>query len=1740
MGSIRRVAAFLMLVATLITALPLTPAAAAAGIQVTTTSDTFQTGSGTGCSLREAIASVNQGKLLDGCSGDPSNTTITLPAGTYLLALTGAGEDQDATGDLDITSNITLSGAGMGQTIIGAAPGFGDRVFQVLSGGQLTLRNLSVSQGAANGDGGGILSDGTLTLDTVEVSNSTASGVGGGIASDGPTLHLTNSLIRGNTAPDGGGLALTGTTATIDGSAIVSNTAGPSSASGNKNGGGLYAVRTSIVTITNSTISDNSAATDGGGIFNASAQAAIQNTITLVNVTITANQAGRNSGGLDNFAVASIFNTIVAGNSAGQSSPDCLNASGHEITSQGYNLIGIVDGCTITGSATGNLSGTLAKPLDPTLSPLGFYGGPTPTHRQLLGSPVIDAGGNTGCPATDQRGVTRPGRGTGKAICDIGAVELSLGVSQTPDNTSWPNARPVTLSGGTGTSGDDLTASDQSRWYKFLVKPNSHITVTLTNLPANYDLTLYKDIGAAFQAFQTLDSTQDLAQLSAEFAPDAFSPDAYSPDAFSPDAFSPDAYSPDAFSPDAFSQDIFAPDAFSPDAYSPDAYSPDAFSPDAFSPDAYSPDAFSPDAYSPDAFSPDAYSPDAYSSAQTRSIIGVSAFNGDAGEGISLNTWDNSGYFYVRVRGRNGADVPTAPPFTVTINQTTTACSAFDGGTLPATSTAAVAGNYQTIILTDMARMSAQPGNSAADLGALTTQLNGFAASVGGVVVDVDNDARVKAANLAGDANPACPNVKNLAADSIKAIVDGYRQKNPGLKYIVIVGDDDVIPFYRYPDQALLASEQDFVPPVKDTSASQASLKLGYVLSQDRYGAALNLSYNITTLPIPQLAVGRLVETMHDVSTMLTAYTKTANGVITPSSALVTGYDFLADDAQAVQSQLATGLGSAGKLDSLITPEDVSPSDTRPYASGGPWTANDLKPLLLNQKHDLVFLAGHFSASSALAADYQTRVLTSDLLASPVDLTNEIIFSAGCHSGYNTVNSADVPGVTPEPDWAQAAASRGVTLIAGTGYQYGDTDFIKYSEELYLNFATQLRAGSGPMPLGQALVAAKVQFLGQTMQRSGIDQKALLEATLYGLPMLSVNMPGQRGTSPVPSIVSSTSPVSGSPGAMLGLTSADVTLNPALTKQTVTLQDIGGAGTHTATYYRSPDGVISLPFQPVLPLGRDNVSVPGTVVRGAGFLGGSYQDVTGVLPLTGAATSDLRGVHAAFQSNTFYPAMPWSLNFYDQVAGTGPPWLQVAEAQFKQSDPASLTGTMRVYNQMKFRLFYSNNIATYPANGSYPTTGDTPALAAAPAITRVAATLNNGVITFSANAVGDPTAGIQTVWVTYTLPPASGGPGQWISLPLTQTTFDSTLWQGTLPLSALGTTDASTLRFMAQAASGNGLVTLATNLGAYYSVGVPASAAGAPTQLSVTTSSNLSGAFGTSLKVSSLLTDEHGTPLPNQTVYFAIGAQRYAATTGSQAPNVGMATTVIQLLVPPGQATLRVSFNGTEVYAPSSASTTVTVTQQATKLTFTPNPVTLQYSDPGNLVATLTDIDGRPLGQRTIIFTIDGTSGIDQSAVHQVVKTITDFAGRAAPGPLNLPPGSYSVTANFGNVVTVPGGTITMTDPRFLPATASVPYTVTPEQATVAYTGDTFVQAGSPITLAATVAQDPDGSPGDITLAQVQFTITSSSGTLVQTVVAPVGANGTATTTVTLATPDVYAVQAQVVGGWFTSQPTTP
>ena len=146
--------------------------------------------------------------------------------------------------------------------------------------------------------------------------------------------------------------------------------------------------------------------------------------------------------------------------------------------------------------------------------------------------------------------------------------------------------------------------------------------------------------------------------------------------------------------------------------------------------------------------------------------------------------------------------------------------------------------------------------------------------------------------------------------------------------------------------------------------------------------------------------------------------------------------------------------------------------------------------------------------------------------------------------------------------------------------------------------------------------------------------------------------------------------------------------------------------------------------------------------------------------------------------------------------------------------------TRRRLNNLGLRLYYSGNVSSYcgsrddPAPCASGTAAVTPALAAPPLITGVDATAASGSLTFEVRVVGDPVAGIQNVWITWTIPPAGAGNGTWQSLDLVQDPDDSTLWTGTLTTPTPGA-----VRFLAQAADGVGHVTLDHNFGALYALG---------------------------------------------------------------------------------------------------------------------------------------------------------------------------------------------------------------------------------------------------------------------------------------------------------------------------------
>ena len=222
----------------------------------------------------------------------------------------------------------------------------------------------------------------------------------------------------------------------------------------------------------------------------------------------------------------------------------------------------------------------------------------------------------------------------------------------------------------------------------------------------------------------------------------------------------------------------------------------------------------------------------------------------------------------------------------------------------------------------------------------------------------------------------------------------------------------------------------------------------------------------------------------------------------------MTGYDFLADAAHRVNDQFDAAL-PGDTSDTLIAENGT------PHAQS--WTAADLRTALLGEHHDLVYLAGHFSANDTLAANFNPADTFEadeiDPAMAPNALKDTLVLSAGCHSGYNIVDNAQIEGVTNPNDWTQRMAQQQAVLIGGTGYQYGDTDFLEYSERLYLDVARRLREGdpnaatNAPVAVGNALTLAKQDYLASLVSLDGIDQKAVLQATLYGLPMTGFDAP---------------------------------------------------------------------------------------------------------------------------------------------------------------------------------------------------------------------------------------------------------------------------------------------------------------------------------------------------------------------------------------------------------------------------------------------------------------------------------------------------------------------------------------------------------------------------------------------------------------------------------------------------------
>jgi CSLREA domain-containing protein len=227
----------------LVASLTVVPLARADNFYVNKTADTADGSCDvTDCSLREAVIASN---------GTPVADTIYLPTGVYTLSIPGTNEQVAATGDLDITSEVTILGDAYLPSIVDG--GGIDRVFDVMAGVIVKMEWLTIRNGYSDGGGGlrVVSSQANVTLDRCLVTENTSTGYGGGLKNLGGVLYVENSTVSGNTAAQGGGVASfgNGTTALVFSTVSYNIATGISNGLALVNSGSTFVLRGTIINI---------------------------------------------------------------------------------------------------------------------------------------------------------------------------------------------------------------------------------------------------------------------------------------------------------------------------------------------------------------------------------------------------------------------------------------------------------------------------------------------------------------------------------------------------------------------------------------------------------------------------------------------------------------------------------------------------------------------------------------------------------------------------------------------------------------------------------------------------------------------------------------------------------------------------------------------------------------------------------------------------------------------------------------------------------------------------------------------------------------------------------------------------------------------------------------------------------------------------------------------------------------------------------------------------------------------------------------------------------------------------------------------------------------------------------------------------------------------------------------------------------------------------------------------------
>ncbi len=478
---------------------------------------------------------------------------------------------------------------------------------------------------------------------------------------------------------------------------------------------------------------------------------------------------------------------------------------------------------------------------------------------------------------------------------------------------------------------------------------------------------------------------------------------------------------------------------------------------------------------------------------QVRLFRSCSTIDSDSGRKIASGVWDPE-FSEQRIEHDTGSDTGT---FYIEVRQKVRAVAGDRQYSLNLDVTAVDANSVRSLILTNLSQLQSYAGPLDPP-DRLASALSSLAADprVRGRLVTDLQDA------VGGDyqlwvQGPGDPALANAAALALRNWIAAQRAALPELHYIVLVGDDRVIPHFRQhvpaPGDTEWAKEADYLKggtagAIRPNSALHQALAVNLTLSDDFYAAEVADHWgNEQEIFIPQLAIGRLVERPDDIARLIETFLA-SEGPKPIRQSLAAGWDFM-QDGPTEGARLLEEAGHLGRVRRLL---------------GDAWSADNLREELGGQPIDLAFLGVH---ANHFAYEGPSGALRAQTLAdAPPDMAGAIAYSLSCHGGLN------VPGTDMRPegepvDLPEAWQSAGAHYISSTGWAYGMQGALGYQEALMVDFTAALVEGQSTA-IGDALMRTKQEYF-TAHEMNAYHVKTLVGTVLYGLPMASYRL--ERG-----------------------------------------------------------------------------------------------------------------------------------------------------------------------------------------------------------------------------------------------------------------------------------------------------------------------------------------------------------------------------------------------------------------------------------------------------------------------------------------------------------------------------------------------------------------------------------------------------------------------------------------------------